>query len=87
MRTVKKVSGFFTGLVGLFTVTVISFKWILVAMLEAIIFQYAFNYVAPLMIAWGVTMPVLHISWTFTVCILILIQYGTSWIRKLYPNK
>lgn len=75
-----------SSLVGFITGIFKNLIWISYSIVESFIFMLAFNYIAPQLSSWGVSIPVTHINWMTSLCVFILIGFIGGWIKTLIPN-
>lgn len=75
-----------TTLTGMLTGLFKNFIWVGYSMVEALIFMWVFNFIAPELIVWGLTLPVLHIGYKFSLALFLSIGFIGSWIGTLTPK-
>lgn len=56
------------------------------AVIEALLFMWCFNYVAPQLVDWGLILPVMHIGFWFTFTCFILISLIGKLIQRIVPT-
>ena len=61
--------------------------WVGYAAVEALLFMWVFNYLAPIFPTWGWNfLPVVHIGYWTSLCIFLLIGFLGNWIQSLVPS-
>jgi len=73
------ITGFLLGIVK-------NLMWVSYAVVEAALFMWVFNYLAPIFPTWGWNfLPVDHLNFWTSLCIFLAVGFVGSWVKSLSP--
>lgn len=73
-------------MLGIFGSIVKNFIWIGYSIIESLVFMWVFNYAAPYMVEYGLTLPFVSITWKLSLCLFLLIGFVGNWIKTIIPT-
>jgi len=76
------ISTFLGLLAGIFK----NLVWIAYSLIDALVFLYVFNYLAPYIVQWGLHLPIVHINYWVSLCLFLMIKFIGNWINLLTPK-
>jgi len=76
-----------SSLVGFLLGTIKNLIWVSYSAVEALLFMWVFNYLAPKFVDWGWNfLPVEHINYWTSLCLFLAVAFLGGWIKKLTPS-